>query len=73
MPRKIRQLKADLREAGASQVSQEGSHAKWRHPLVAVKILILSGHDGDDAKPYQEKAVHDWLQQIAEAKRRIGA
>lgn len=73
MPRKLRQLKADLREAGAYQVSQEGSHTKWKHPLVAVKLLILSGHDGDDAKPYQEKAVRNWLQQIAEAKRRIGS
>jgi predicted RNA binding protein YcfA (HicA-like mRNA interferase family) len=40
MPRKLRQLKVDLREAGAYQVSQEGSHIKWKHPLVAVKILI---------------------------------
>jgi len=73
MPRKLRQLKADLREVGAYQVSQEGSHAKWKHPLVPVKMLILSGHDGDDAKPYQEKAVRDWLQHITEAKRRIGS
>jgi predicted RNA binding protein YcfA (HicA-like mRNA interferase family) len=54
---KIRQLKADLRKAGAYQISQEGSHAKWKHPLVPTNTLILSGHDGDDAKPYQEKAV----------------
>jgi hypothetical protein len=30
---------------------------------------LLSGHDGDDAKPYQEKAVRDLLREIAEAKR----
>ena len=54
MPRKIRHLKADLRKAGAFQVSQEGSHTKWKHPLVPTSTLILSGHDGDDAKPYQE-------------------
>ena len=69
MPRKIRQLKADLRKAGAYQVSQEGSHSKWKHPLVSSSTLILSGHDGDDAKPYQEKAVRDLLQQIVEARR----
>ncbi len=69
MPRKIRQLKTDLRKAGAYQVSQEGSHAKWKHPLVAANTLILSGHDGDDAKSYQEKAVRRLLQQIAEARR----
>ena len=69
MPRKIRQLKVDLRKAGAYQVSQEGSHTKWKHPFVPAVTLILSGHDGDDAKPYQEKAVRDLLQRIAEARR----
>ena len=43
MPRKIRQLKADLRKAGAYQASQEGSHTKWKHPLVPESLLILSG------------------------------
>ncbi len=69
MPRKIRQLKADLRKAGAYQVSQEGSHTKWSHRLVPASTLILSGHDGDDAKLYQEKAVRDLLQKIAKARR----
>ncbi len=32
-------------------------------------MLILSGHDGDDAKPYQIKAVRDLLQQVTEVKR----
>ena len=67
MPRKIRQLKADLRKVGAYQVSQEGSHSKWKHDLVPASTLILSGHDGDDAKPYQEKAVRDLLREVAEA------
>ena len=70
MPPKIRQLKASLRKAGAYQVSQEGSHTKWKHPLIPTSMLILSGHDGDDAKPYQEKGVHNLLQQISIAKRR---
>ncbi len=69
MPRKIRQLKADLRKAGAYLVSQEGSHTKWKHPLVPVSTLILSCHDGEDAKPYQERAVRDLLREIAEARR----
>lgn len=69
MPRKIRQLKADLRKTGAYQISQEGSHTKWQHPLVTANTLILSGHDGDDAKAYQEKAVQNLLREIAEAKR----
>ena len=69
MPRKIRQLKADLRKIGAQQVSQEGSHTKWKHPLVTSITLILSGHDGDDAKPYQEKAVRDLLLEVSKARR----
>jgi predicted RNA binding protein YcfA (HicA-like mRNA interferase family) len=69
MPRKIRQLKADLRKTGAYQVSQEGSHTKWKYPLVPASTLVLSGHDGDDAKPYQEKVVRDLLREIAEARR----
>jgi predicted RNA binding protein YcfA (HicA-like mRNA interferase family) len=66
MPRKIRQLKADLRKAGAYLVTQEGSHTKWKHPLVPASTLILSGHD--DAKPHQERAVRNLLQEIAEAR-----
>ena len=69
MPRKIRQLKAELRQVGAYQVSQEGSHTKWKHVSAPKITVILSGHDGDDAKPYQEKAVRDFLVQIAKGKR----
>ena len=69
MPPKIRQLKAVLRKAGAYQVSQEGSHTKWKHSLVPSSMLILSGHDGDDAKPYQEKDVKYLLRQISIARR----
>lgn len=71
MPRKIRQLKADLRKAGAYQVSQEGSHTKWKHPLVSTITVVLSGHDGDDAKPYQEKVVRTLIQKIANAQGRF--
>ena len=53
----------------ACSVSQEGSHTKWKH-LSAPKItVILSGQDGDDAKPYQEKAVREFLLQIAKGNR----
>jgi predicted RNA binding protein YcfA (HicA-like mRNA interferase family) len=34
MPRQLRQLKADLRRAGASIVQQNGSHVTWRHPAI---------------------------------------
>jgi predicted RNA binding protein YcfA (HicA-like mRNA interferase family) len=67
MPRKIRQLKADLRRAGAVQTAQVGSHTKWKHPLVAGMLIEISGHDGDDAKPYQERDVRAALRRIEEA------
>jgi len=62
MPRKIRELKAILRKAGFTCKRGKGSHSKWVHPRRRVPV-VLSGSDGADAKPYQErevkKAVHD--------------
>ncbi len=68
MPKKIKDLKASLRKAGAYQVSQEGSHTKWKHPLLPSHIVILSGGNGDDAKPYQEKDVRNMLEDILKSK-----
>jgi predicted RNA binding protein YcfA (HicA-like mRNA interferase family) len=57
MPRKIKALIRDLKNAGWLQVSGgKGSHRKFAHPTLVIKV-ILSGHDNDDAKPYQEKEV----------------
>jgi predicted RNA binding protein YcfA (HicA-like mRNA interferase family) len=57
----MRTLKADLRKAGYNQAPGrgKGSHTWWEHPAVPGYAVVLSGHDGDDAKPYQEKAVRD--------------
>ena len=67
MPRKIRQLKADLRSAGVQQTAQEGSHTKWKHPLMPGTLIELAGHDGDDVKPYQERDIRKALQRVDEA------
>jgi hypothetical protein len=69
MPRKIRQLKRDLRRAGAEKVHQKGDHEKWAHPLVRDYYVALSGADGDDARRYQEHQVSEllrWIQRAAE-------
>jgi predicted RNA binding protein YcfA (HicA-like mRNA interferase family) len=60
MPKKIRQLKAMLRQAGWLQDSGggKGSHTTGMHPRVERKVT-LSGNDGQDAKRYQEKDVGD--------------
>lgn len=65
MPKKMRQLKGMLLKAGCRCDAAKGSHTKWSHPKIADK-LILSGKDGDDAKPYQEDAVLRYLIEISE-------
>jgi predicted RNA binding protein YcfA (HicA-like mRNA interferase family) len=56
MPRKVRQLIADLERAGFVAHGGKGSHRKFVHPEVA-KVVVLSGKPGEDAHRYQEKAV----------------
>jgi predicted RNA binding protein YcfA (HicA-like mRNA interferase family) len=65
MPRKIRQLVADLEAAGfASVPGGKGSHRKFRHQKYAGSV-ILSGQDGDDAHHYQEKHVRHAIREIS--------
>jgi predicted RNA binding protein YcfA (HicA-like mRNA interferase family) len=64
MPRKIRQLIADLESVGFQVVSGgKGSHRKFRHPRFAGSV-ILSGKEGDDALPYQEKQVRNAVRDV---------
>lgn len=63
MPKKIRELKQMLRGAGFSELPGKGSHTNWVHPLYAGKLTI-SGKDGSDAKPYQEKDVKKAIEEI---------
>lgn len=65
MPKKIRELKQLLRKAGFEELPGKGSHTNWIHPLYAGKITV-SGKDGADAKPYQEKAILDAIEQVEE-------
>ncbi len=66
MPRKLRELQADLRRADFAEAPGRGSHTGWRHPLLAEK-LTLSGGDDDDAQPYQERQVRRILTRLREA------
>lgn len=65
MPRKIRELIAELQKHGFVDRGGKGSHRNFAHPRLGRPITI-SGDGGDDAKKYQEKAVKA---AIAEAKR----
>jgi predicted RNA binding protein YcfA (HicA-like mRNA interferase family) len=69
MPRKLRQLRADLRREGWAIARQRGSHQTWKHSLVSTPV-ILAGDDGDDADHYQERDVRKAIQATREAKRR---
>ena len=55
MPRKVRQLIADLEKAGFVNRGGQGSHRNFTHPK-GVRVT-LSGQAGDDAKHYQERDV----------------
>lgn len=59
MPRKGRQLKADLRKAGFLPVRQKGSHITWQHERFPDITVNLALGDGDDARYYQEDHVRD--------------
>lgn len=65
MPNKIRELKTVLRKAGFVYLPGrgKGSHIVWEHPLL-LSPITLSGKDGDDAQPYQEKDVRNALRQL---------
>ncbi len=67
MPQKIRQLKAALRRAGYRELEKrgKGSHTRWKHPRIPEPITI-SGHDGADAKPYQEQEVREAVRRASE-------
>ena len=70
MPRKLRQLRSDLRGAGFVLDHQTGSHQVWKHPLLPGISANLAGKDGDDAKAYQESQVQRALQALREAQER---
>jgi predicted RNA binding protein YcfA (HicA-like mRNA interferase family) len=62
MPRKIRQLMADLEKHGFVDRGGKGSHRNFLHPS-GVKIT-LSGAPGDDAKHYQERDLKRAIQKV---------
>ena len=55
MPRKVRQLIAELEKVGFVNRGGKGSHRNFTHPK-GVRVTI-SGGAGDDAKHYQERDV----------------
>ena len=66
MPRKKRQLKQDQRRAGFVENKDrgKGSHATWRHPQFSDVRVMIAGHDGDDARHYDERNVREAIAEI---------
>jgi len=64
MPRKVRQLIADLEKAGFETRGGKGSHRNFTHPK-GLRVTV-SGHAGDDAKHYQERDVRRALAAVKE-------
>ncbi|OYD94846.1 hypothetical protein CDG76_15825 [Nostoc sp. 'Peltigera membranacea cyanobiont' 210A] len=67
MPKKIRELKSLLLQAGFTNKPAKGSHSKWMHPQLP-KAIIIAGKDGNDAKPYLEKQVNEALEELNKIK-----
>ncbi|MBE9250568.1 type II toxin-antitoxin system HicA family toxin [Dolichospermum sp. LEGE 00240] len=67
MPRKIRELKAEIKQKGFVYLPKrgKGSHERWRHPLIR-KTLTISGKDGDDVPTYLEKQLGKLLAELKE-------
>jgi predicted RNA binding protein YcfA (HicA-like mRNA interferase family) len=66
MPRKIRQLLSDLKQAGFFLDRQKGSHRQFKHSEWP-GIITISGGEGDDAQRYQEKQI---AQAIAQTRKK---
>jgi predicted RNA binding protein YcfA (HicA-like mRNA interferase family) len=64
MPRKIRQLIADLEKVGFVNRGGKGSHRNFTHPQ-GLRVTI-SGGAGDDARHYQEHDVRQALKTVKE-------
>ena len=57
-----------LRKAGFVSRPGKGSHTVWTHVLL-IDTITISGADGDDARPYQEKDVRNVLKKVREVQK----
>jgi len=63
MPKKIRQIKAMLKEAGFVVRPVKGSHSNWKHPSLPL-VITIARKDGDDAPRYLERKVEAVLAKL---------
>ena len=69
MPRKVRELEAELAREGFVRRSGKGSHRRWEHPVGPGNTVTIAGQAGADAAPYQERQVREAIRKAKEAQR----
>lgn len=57
MPRKFKDIIKTVEEAGWKQVSQRGSHRKYKHPTKSGCIIIAPHKLSDTIAPGTEKSI----------------
>lgn len=66
MPRKVRELIRDLKQAGFYEIpGGKGSHRKFTHDDFPGAVT-LSGKSGDDAMRYQESQVQRAIDEVSQ-------
>jgi predicted RNA binding protein YcfA (HicA-like mRNA interferase family) len=68
MSKKIRQLIQDLKRAGFADRGGKGNHRNFIHESGVV--ITISGNPGEDARPYQEKAVRQKIEEATNESQR---
>jgi predicted RNA binding protein YcfA (HicA-like mRNA interferase family) len=63
MPPRIRELIAQLEQAGFENRGGKGGHRNYVHPRIS-KPITVSGKLGDDAKQYQIRAVRNAIAEL---------
>jgi predicted RNA binding protein YcfA (HicA-like mRNA interferase family) len=63
LPLRIRELIAQLEQAGFKNRGGKGSHRNYVHPRLS-KPVTISGKLGDDAKQYQIRAVNNAISEL---------
>jgi predicted RNA binding protein YcfA (HicA-like mRNA interferase family) len=63
MPRKIRELIAELKRADFILDRQKGSHRQFKHPKLR-GVVTVSGNEGADAQRYQERQVDEAIKRV---------
>ncbi len=74
MPRKIRELKAQISQEGFVQLSKrgKGSHERWKHPRLK-RSMTIPGKNGSDVPRYLEKQMEKLLAELEKLRRGEGS